>query len=222
MPAFGPSWTRTGADQEADDRLRARARFCRRATGGPGCATLATQARPKGETRVSGGGGIHQLTRSERSRGGVESPPVRQTTCSRASARRGCQRRHCGYPSRWPGGATRFPPRDVGTVRIAALGHLPPCVSLTRGSNTGVLQWVGASRHDAAVRTNHGKYGDTQSVVRAVDGVSMRIMPGHFYGLVGESGSGKTTLGRAILMAVPIAGGAGPTTTARCATTSSA
>ena len=48
-----------------------------------------------------------------------------------------------------------------------------------------------------------------QLVVRAVDGVSIRIMPGQFYGLVGESGSGKTTLGRAILMAVPIAGGSG-------------
>ena len=48
-----------------------------------------------------------------------------------------------------------------------------------------------------------------QLVVRAVDGVSVRIMPGQFYGLVGESGSGKTTLGRAILMAVPIAGGSG-------------
>ena len=46
-------------------------------------------------------------------------------------------------------------------------------------------------------------------VVRAVDGVSIRIMPGQFYGLVGESGSGKTTLGRAILRAVPIAGGSG-------------
>ena len=49
----------------------------------------------------------------------------------------------------------------------------------------------------------------SQLVVRAVDGISVRIMPGQFYGLVGESGSGKTTLGRAILMAVPIAGGSG-------------
>ncbi len=46
-------------------------------------------------------------------------------------------------------------------------------------------------------------------VVRAVDGVSIRIEPGQFYGLVGESGSGKTTLGRAILRAVPIAAGSG-------------
>ena len=44
-------------------------------------------------------------------------------------------------------------------------------------------------------------------VLKAVNGVSMDIMPGQFYGLVGESGSGKTTLGRAILKAVPISSG---------------
>ena len=41
-------------------------------------------------------------------------------------------------------------------------------------------------------------------MLKAVNDVSMDIMPGQFYGLVGESGSGKTTLGRAILKAVPI------------------
>ena len=44
-------------------------------------------------------------------------------------------------------------------------------------------------------------------VLRAVNDVSLDIMPGQFYGLVGESGSGKTTLGRAILRAVPITSG---------------
>ena len=47
------------------------------------------------------------------------------------------------------------------------------------------------------------------AVVRAVDGVSLQIRPGQFYGLVGESGSGKTTLGRAILLAAPISEGHG-------------
>jgi len=44
-------------------------------------------------------------------------------------------------------------------------------------------------------------------MLKAVNGVSMDIMSGQFYGLVGESGSGKTTLGRAILKAVPISSG---------------
>ena len=44
-------------------------------------------------------------------------------------------------------------------------------------------------------------------VVRAVDGVSLEIPRGSFFGLVGESGSGKTTLGRAILKAAPITHG---------------
>ena len=44
-------------------------------------------------------------------------------------------------------------------------------------------------------------------MLRAVNDVSLEIMPGQFYGLVGESGSGKRTLGRAILRAVPISSG---------------
>lgn len=43
--------------------------------------------------------------------------------------------------------------------------------------------------------------------LRAVDDITLDILPGQFYGLVGESGSGKTTLGRAMLKAVPISNG---------------
>ncbi|MFT4650325.1 MAG: peptide/nickel transport system ATP-binding protein, partial [Flavobacteriales bacterium] len=46
-----------------------------------------------------------------------------------------------------------------------------------------------------------------QPVVRAVEGVSVDIGKGSFYGLVGESGSGKTTFGRALLRAAPITRG---------------
>ena len=52
------------------------------------------------------------------------------------------------------------------------------------------------------IRTDEG-------LITAVESTSFRIAPGEVLGLVGESGSGKTTLGRAILMAVPIAGGSG-------------
>ena len=45
-------------------------------------------------------------------------------------------------------------------------------------------------------------------VVRAVEGVTVDIERGSFFGLVGESGSGKTTLGRALLRAAPITRGA--------------
>lgn len=47
-------------------------------------------------------------------------------------------------------------------------------------------------------------FGPKKAVVRAVDGVSIDIGAGTFFGLVGESGSGKTTLGRALLKAVPL------------------
>ncbi len=43
--------------------------------------------------------------------------------------------------------------------------------------------------------------------LNAIDGVSIDIERGNFFGLVGESGSGKTTLGRAILKAAPISAG---------------
>ena len=55
---------------------------------------------------------------------------------------------------------------------------------------------------DNVVKTYPIKGGAFQKVVgivKAVDGVSLDIMPGDAIGLVGESGCGKSTLGRAIL-----------------------
>jgi oligopeptide transport system ATP-binding protein len=42
-------------------------------------------------------------------------------------------------------------------------------------------------------------FSNTGPLIRAVDGVSLQILPGETLGLVGESGCGKTTLGRVIM-----------------------
>jgi ABC-type glutathione transport system ATPase component len=48
--------------------------------------------------------------------------------------------------------------------------------------------------------------GRGRKVVRAVDGVSLRMEPGSVLALIGESGSGKTSLARAVCGLLPYAG----------------
>ncbi|MFJ3588858.1 ATP-binding cassette domain-containing protein [Streptomyces sp. NBC_01259] len=61
--------------------------------------------------------------------------------------------------------------------------------SSTPGSGTPVLAVHDLKRH----------FDGSGGSVKAVDGVSLTIMPGEVVGLVGESGSGKSTVGRCVV-----------------------
>jgi oligopeptide/dipeptide ABC transporter ATP-binding protein len=65
-----------------------------------------------------------------------------------------------------------------------------------------LLQTLGLSKHYAVRR---GSFGT--DLVKAVDGVDLRILPGESFGIVGESGSGKSTVAKLILRLTPATAG---------------
>jgi peptide/nickel transport system ATP-binding protein len=85
-----------------------------------------------------------------------------------------------------------------------ASAHLPPRLPPTVRHDTPVVSVEGVVREYRLKRTS---LFARAPVLRAVDGVSLRIERGENVGLVGESGSGKSTLARAIMGLEPIQGG---------------
>jgi oligopeptide/dipeptide ABC transporter ATP-binding protein len=59
-----------------------------------------------------------------------------------------------------------------------------------------ILEIIDLKKHFA---TTSGPFSKSRGSVKAVDGVSLTLMPGETVGLVGESGCGKTTVGRTVM-----------------------
>ena len=62
-----------------------------------------------------------------------------------------------------------------------------------------IVEAFGLAKHFAASRSLRQALRGERHVVRAVDGIDLRLERGESVGLVGESGSGKTTVGRLLL-----------------------
>ena len=74
-----------------------------------------------------------------------------------------------------------------------------PNASETSAGNQALVRLEGIRRHFPVYRGNLLR--KRTGTVKAVDGISINIMPGQTYSLVGESGCGKTTTSRMLLMA---------------------
>lgn len=74
-----------------------------------------------------------------------------------------------------------------------------PTTGEALGSDHALVRLEGIRRHFPVFRGNLLR--KRTGTVKAVDGISINIMPGQTYSLVGESGCGKTTTSRMLLMA---------------------
>ena len=86
---------------------------------------------------------------------------------------------------------------DVAPARDRLVGGRPGVRAGGRGGGGPMTEPV------LSLRDLRIWYGAERGAVRAVDGVSLDLMPGETVGLVGESGCGKSTLGRGVLGLLP-------------------
>ena len=109
----------------------------------------------------------------------------------------------------WSGLAAQPPadPLDGRQGRNLALGNFRPRAMLKVEEHD-----LGRARFPVVDVHTHfpirkGIFGGITGLVRAVDGVSLRIEKGEILGLVGESGCGKSTLSRTIMQLQPATSG---------------
>ncbi|MCB9545840.1 MAG: ABC transporter ATP-binding protein [Myxococcales bacterium] len=183
-----------------------------RAPAGPGHGAAPHLPRP-GRGGPDGRPGAGDVRRADRG-GGARPRPLRRATppvhprpaAQRARAAGGRARRapvrhprHGAIAPRLPAqlplpGPVRPRPRALrrGPRRPRRAGRAAGPLPLPRGGRavTPLLEAVDLKVHFPVGRGR---------VVRAVDGVSLAVLPGETLGIVGESGSGKSTLGRALL-----------------------
>ncbi|MBE7193867.1 MAG: ABC transporter ATP-binding protein, partial [Gordonia polyisoprenivorans] len=95
-------------------------------------------------------------------------------------------------------------PRHAYTKQLlASVPHLGSTASPTLASRSSDAEPIVRLDNVAIEYPKRGRI----PAFRAVDGVSLDILPGEVVGLVGESGSGKTTIGRAAVGLLPVAEG---------------
>ena len=87
---------------------------------------------------------------------------------------------------------------------VPRLDSAPPITSLPSQTDAPLIEAETVRVHFPV--PGAGWFGKRQ-VLRAVDGVDLKLAPGETLGVVGESGSGKSTLARAILRLVPATAG---------------